>query len=119
MAGTSPAMTEGLFGRQLHAYLAGDAAVVLDAAVAGEVEDGVLVEFRVIEIDGRDNQFVVLGRRGCDDLAVRMDDAASAEQREAVFDAAFRGRDHEGGVLVSASLHREVMVEQALLGALL
>ena len=44
-----------------------------------------------------------------------MDDAAAAEQRVAVLDAAFRGRDHEGGVLVGAGLHREVMVEQALL----
>ena len=50
-----------------------------------------------------------------DDLAVRIDDAASAEQRVAVLDAAFRGRDHEGRVLVGAGLHREIMVEQALL----
>src|SRR5437660_1403999 len=91
---------------------------MLDPAVALEVEDRILVELRVVEIDLADNQLVVLCLRLGDDLAIRIDDTASPEQRMAVLDAALRGRDHEGGILIRAGLHREAMVEQALFDAL-
>src|SRR3954462_12290904 len=101
--------------RQLDSDLTRDPPIVLNAAVALEVEDCLFVELRIVEIAIVDDQFVVLGLCGRDDLPVRIDDAASAEQRMAVLDAAFGGRDHPRGVLVGARLHREFMVEEPLL----
>src|SRR3954463_2450752 len=67
--------------RQLHSDLTRDPPVVLDAAVALEIEDRLLIEDRIVEVAIGDDQFVLLSLCGCDDLAVRVDDAASAEQR--------------------------------------
>ena len=89
------------------------------------IEDVTTLELRarlgdiLNRVELRHDQFVILGFRRRDDLAVRIDDAATAEHREAILDAAFRGRDHEGGVLIGAGLHREIMMEQALLGPFL
>src|SRR5207237_8030118 len=105
MAGTSPAMTEGLFGWKRDTHLAGDAAIVLDTAVALEVEDSVLVESRGVEIAIGDDQFIVFGPGLRDDFAIRIDDQAAAEQRVPVLHAALRGRDHEGRILIGAGLH--------------
>src|SRR6202035_4678705 len=102
------------FGRPDHADLAGDAAVVLDAAVAREIEDRLLAEPGRVEVAIGDDQLVVLGRRRGDDLAVRIDDDAAADHVMAVLGAALRHRHHPGRVLVGAGLHRETMVEVAL-----
>ena len=60
--------------------LASDAAVVLDAAVALEVEDGLLAESSGVEVAIGDDQFVVLGLGLGDDLAVGVDDDAAGDQ---------------------------------------
>src|SRR3954467_2720034 len=109
MAGTSPAMTEGLL-RQLHTDLAGDPAIVLDAAVALEVEDRVLVEFGVVEIDLRDDQLVIVCLRARDNLAIWIDDAAAAEQRVAVLHTALPSRDHALRILGGAAPKRKTML---------
>src|ERR1700754_4022165 len=55
----SPMMSD-LLRRTDHAGLAGDAAVVLDAAVAREIEDRLLAESGCVEVADGDDQLVVL-----------------------------------------------------------
>src|SRR5580700_3041233 len=67
-----------------NAGLAGDAAVVLDAPVAGEIENGFLAEHRGVEIAIGDDEFVLLGLGLGDDFAVRIDDHAAGDHRVAI-----------------------------------
>ena len=57
-----------------HASLAGDAAIMLDAAVALEIEYRLLAENRRVEIAVRGDELVALGCRLRDDLAVWVDE---------------------------------------------
>ena len=79
-----------------HASLAGDAAIMLDAAVALEIEYRLLAENRRVEIAVRGDELVALGCRLRDDLAVRVDDHAAGNQGMAVLAAALRHRDYPG-----------------------
>ena len=54
---------------------------MLDAAMAGEIEDRLLAEDGGVEIAGVNQQFVFFGFRLDDDLAIRIDDQAAADQR--------------------------------------
>ena len=60
---------------------------MLNAAVTREIEDRLLAEDGGVEIAGVNHQFIFLGLGLGDDLAVRIDDQAAAEQRVAILDA--------------------------------
>src|SRR5262249_60398742 len=70
--------------------LAGDAAVMLDAAVALEIEDRLFPEHGRIEIAIGNDELVVLCRGLRGDLAVPGHDDAARDQRGAVFGAPLR-----------------------------
>ena len=59
---------------------------MLDAAMLGEVEDRVLAERRGVEVAGVNQQFVAFRPGLDDDLAIRIDDQAAAEQGMAILD---------------------------------
>ena len=63
---------------------------MLDAAVERKIEDRVLAEDGGVEIAGVNQEFVVLGLRLHDDLAIRIDDQAAADQGVAILDAGLR-----------------------------
>src|SRR5215203_3476735 len=104
--------------RQLDADLRGDAAVVLDPAVALEVEDRLLAEARGVQVAVVHEDAVLLALELGDDLAVGVHDAGSAHAVVAVFGAGLGDGDDPGGVLVGAGLEREAVVKEALLDRL-
>src|SRR6185437_1583370 len=103
--------------RRRRAGLRGDAAIMLDAAMAGEVEHRRLAEDGRIEVAGMDNELVRLGSPLGDDLAAGRDDQGSAHQGMPVLDAGLRHRDHPGRVLIGTGLKRQAVMEEALLEA--
>ena len=80
------------FRRRHRAGAAGDQAVMLDAAVAGEVEDRLLAEHGGVEIAGVDQKLVLFGLGFGDNLAIGIDDQAAADQRKAILDAGLGDR---------------------------
>src|SRR5215212_2122560 len=82
-----PRMTTVGCSRQLDADLGGDAAIVLDAAVALEVEDRLLAEARGVEVAVVHEDAVLLALELGDDLAVGVHDAGAAHAVVAVFGA--------------------------------
>src|SRR5262249_62168583 len=84
--------------------LAGDAAVMLDAAVALEIEDRLFPQHGRIEIAIGNDELVVLCRGFRGDLALPGHDDAAGDQRVAVFDAAPRPRDPPRASLLGAGL---------------
>lgn len=57
---------------------------MLDAAMAGKIEDGLLAEDRRIEVAGVNQQIVIFGLGFRDDLPLGIDDEAVADQRKAI-----------------------------------
>src|SRR5919112_3915069 len=98
--------------RQLDADLGCDAAVVLDATVALEVEDRLLAEARRVQVAVVHEDAVLLALELGNDLAVGVHDAGSTHAVVAVFGARLRDGDDPGGVLIGAGLEREAVVEQ-------
>src|SRR5205085_451869 len=98
--------------RRLSSSSAGDQAVVLNTAVAGEIEDRGLAEDRCIEIAGMDQQLIIIGLRLDSDLAIGIDDQRASEQGVSVLDAGLRDRDAPCRVLISASLHTQPIVKE-------
>ena len=96
-----------------YADLLGDDAVVLDAAVLLEVEDGAPDVLAEREVDLTGHQIVVLGHRHRRDLAGRGDDARAPDEPEPVLVAGLGGGDHPAAVLVRVRLHGDVDVEHA------
>ena len=88
---------------------------MLDPPVAREVEDGALAELRIVEIAGLHQQFVTVGRGFNENLTIRIDDQAAADQGVTILVAAFGNRHDKGRVLIGAGLHRQAVVEQALM----
>src|SRR5260370_17729680 len=89
---------------------------MLDATVAGEVEDGFLPEAGRVEIARMDQKLVALGAGLRDDLAVGIDDQAASNEWEAVLDAGFGDSHDPRRVLICARLHCQTIVEQPLPG---
>src|SRR6185295_9829742 len=92
---------------------------MLNAAMKGEIEDRVLAEDGGVEIAGVNEEFILFGPGLDNDLAVRIDDQAAADQGVAILDTGLGDGYDPGRVLVSAGLRREPVVEQPLLGPLL
>src|SRR5207302_368666 len=82
----------------------------LGLAVAGEVEDSLLVGFRQVEVAARDDELVAEGRRLRHDLARGRDDGAAGDRGDALLVAALGDADDEGAVLIGARLHDEMVV---------
>src|SRR6266699_3056141 len=82
----------------------GDQAVMLDAAVLFEIEDGAPEVVAEVEIQGRGDQLVLLGQRLRRDLAGRRDNRRAADHAEPVLGPAFGGGQYPGRVLVGAGL---------------
>src|SRR5690349_2762308 len=106
-------MHHGSLSGQFDAGLRRDAAIVLDAAVPLEVEDRLLAEARGVEIAIVHDQLIRLGPALGYNAAVRIDDAARAEQRVAVLHARLGDGDCPRRVLISARLKRQLVVEDA------
>src|SRR5258708_29428656 len=100
--------------RQNDADLAGNAAIMLDASVALEVEDCLLAENCGVEVAVSHDQFVMLGLGLGDDLAIGIDDDAAGDHGQAVLRAALCRRDDPGRILIGARLNHQAVVEQAL-----
>ena len=69
---------------------------MLDAAVAGEVEDRFLAEDGGVEIAGVNQQFVLFGAGLDDDLAIGIDDQAAADQGVSILNTCL-GDAHDPG----------------------
>ena len=88
---------------------------MLNPAVAGEVEHRRFAEVAVIQVNFCHHDLISFGFRHGDDFAIRIDDAAFAEQVEAILITGFCDTDNEGGVLISAGLQSQAVVEGAFL----
>ena len=76
-----------------------------------EVEDGLAIAGSEVEVAARGDDLVFQRHRLRHDLAGRRDDGALADHVGTLLDAALRGADDPGRVLVGAGLHRQVVVE--------
>ena len=63
---------------------------MLDAAMTGEIENGLLAEDSGVEIARMDQELVIFGFRFRDDLAIGIDNQAAADQWKPVLDAGLR-----------------------------
>src|SRR5215211_8002145 len=93
---TGTAWTEHSRLRQTHANLCRDRAIVLNAAVAREVEDRLFTKTRGIEVAVVDQETVLLPVEFCYDFSVRVDDAGTAHQVVPVLDTSFRHGHNPG-----------------------
>jgi len=69
---------------------------MLDAAVEREIEDRILAEDGGVEIAGVNQQLVLFGFGFDNDLAIRIDDQAAADQGMAILDAGLTAADIDG-----------------------
>src|SRR5215472_15369096 len=90
----------------------GDQPIVAWLAMTGEVEHGLLVGAAEVEVAAGHRQLVVEGGAHGDGLSRGRDDRALPDHVAALLAAALGHSHHPRGVLVGASLHHELVVEE-------
>ena len=71
---------------------------MFNAAVRREVENRLLTEVGDVEVAGMNQQFILFGPGFDDDLAVRIDDQAAANQGMTILDSGLGNADDPGGL---------------------
>ena len=99
------------FRRRNRPFSLDDLAIRFGAAIAGEVEQSLLIVGAHVQIYACSDQLVSVGDCLGNDLPGWGDDAAVGQQLAAFFRAAFGSPDHPHAVLIRARLHHEMIVE--------